>query len=108
MADKNKQPIIIRRVQGGGGHGHHGGAWKVAFADFMTAMMCFFLVMWLMGTDEEIKASIADYFNNPTTMKVFRPEISDKKAVPFGNNTGTGEQILNGAKGKWPDNLVQR
>lgn len=64
MADE-KAPIIIRKKKGGGGHGFHGGAWKVAYADFVTAMMCFFLVMWLMGSDEETRASVSKYFNDP-------------------------------------------
>lgn len=57
------QPIIIKKVKKGGGHGHHGGAWKVAYADFVTAMMAFFLLMWLIATaDPEQKRGIADYF----------------------------------------------
>ena len=63
MADE-QQPIIIRRKKGGHG-GHHGGAWKVAFADFMTAMMAFFLVMWLVGQSDEVKESVAGYFRDP-------------------------------------------
>ena len=61
MADA-AQPIIIKKVKGGG-HGHHGGAWKVAYADFVTAMMAFFLLLWLLNaTTEEQKRGIADYF----------------------------------------------
>ncbi|HEX9789672.1 MAG TPA: flagellar motor protein MotB, partial [Kiloniellales bacterium] len=45
--DKNAAPIIIKRIKKGG-HGHHGGAWKVAYADFVTAMMAFFLLLWLL------------------------------------------------------------
>ncbi len=57
------QPIIIKKVKKGGGHGHHGGAWKVAYADFVTAMMAFFLLMWLINTTTpEQKRGIADYF----------------------------------------------
>ena len=60
--------IIIKRVKKGG-HGHHGGSWKVAFADFATAMMAFFLLMWLMGsTSEEQKGAISEYFNNPSAV----------------------------------------
>lgn len=56
-------PVIIRRVIQEDDHGHHGGAWKIAFADFMTAMMAFFLLMWLVGaSDEEQRKGIADYF----------------------------------------------
>lgn len=63
MADE-QQPIIIRRKRHGHG-GHHGGAWKVAFADFMTAMMCFFLVMWLVGQKDDVKEAVAGYFRDP-------------------------------------------
>lgn len=60
MEDK-KQPIVIKRIKKG--HGHHGGAWKVALADFVTAMMAFFLLMWLINTtDPEQKRGIAEYF----------------------------------------------
>ncbi len=58
------QPIIIKRKKHGG-HGHHGGAWKVAFADFMTAMMAFFMVMWLVGQKDEVKEAVAGYFRDP-------------------------------------------
>lgn len=60
-----KNEILIIKRHGGGDHdGHHGGAWKIAYADFMTAMMAFFLVMWLVNAaNEETKASVASYFN---------------------------------------------
>lgn len=58
------QPIIIKRRKHGG-HGHHGGAWKVALADFMTAMMAFFMVMWLVGQKAEVRESVAGYFRDP-------------------------------------------
>ena len=62
---KKLQPIIIKRVKKGG-HGHHGGAWKIAYADFVTAMMAFFLLMWLLGsTSEGDKKGLADYFGTP-------------------------------------------
>ncbi len=65
MADDEEaksQPIIIKKIKKGG-HGHHGGAWKVAYADFVTAMMAFFLLLWLLqATTEEQKLGIADYF----------------------------------------------
>jgi len=58
-----EQPIIIKRIKKGGHGGHHGGAWKVAYADFVTAMMAFFLLMWLINTTSpEQKRGIADYF----------------------------------------------
>src|SRR5947208_11175506 len=57
------QPIIIKRIKKSAGGGHHGGAWKVAYADFVTAMMAFFLLMWLINTTSpEQKRGIADYF----------------------------------------------
>jgi chemotaxis protein MotB len=62
---KKLQPIIIKRVKKGG-HAAHGGAWKIAYADFVTAMMAFFLLMWLLGsTTEGDKKGIADFFNAP-------------------------------------------
>ena len=58
-------PIIFKKVPGGHG-GAHGGAWKIAYADFVTAMMAFFLLMWLLGsTSEGDKKGIADYFQSP-------------------------------------------
>ncbi len=61
---KNKQPIIIVKKKSGHG-GHHGGAWKVAYADFVTAMMAFFLVMWLVSQDEPVKQAVQNYFQDP-------------------------------------------
>ncbi len=61
----NNQPIIVKRVKKTAG-GHHGGAWKIAFADFATAMMAFFLVMWLMSSaTPEQKRAISGYFQDP-------------------------------------------
>ncbi|HEY8551599.1 MAG TPA: flagellar motor protein MotB [Vicinamibacterales bacterium] len=57
-------PIIVRRKKPAR-HGHHGGAWKVAYADFVTALMAFFLVLWLVGQSREIKRAVAGYFRNP-------------------------------------------
>jgi chemotaxis protein MotB len=69
MAGKgtNDRPIIIVKRYKKGGGGHHGGAWKVAYADFVTAMMAFFLVMWLVtAVSKEQRAAIFDYFKNPS------------------------------------------
>ncbi len=71
MADakQGEQPIVIKRIVSG--HGHHGGSWKVAFADFATAMMAFFLLLWIMGqTTKEQKAAISSYFNNPNVVNL--------------------------------------
>jgi chemotaxis protein MotB len=58
-------PIIIIKKKKHGHHGHHGGAWKVAYADFVTAMMAFFLVMWIVGQSAAVKAAVAMYFRDP-------------------------------------------
>src|ERR1700743_2078545 len=63
MADQ--RPIIIIRKKGGHG-GHHGGAWKVAYADFVTAMMALFIVLWLLNTSEKVQKSISAYFRDPS------------------------------------------
>ena len=80
--------VIIRR--GGKGHddGHHGGAWKIAYADFMTAMMALFLVMWLIGaSDEKTIAQVATYFNPvPLTDRT-----TTEKGVQDRQQGGTGK-----------------
>jgi chemotaxis protein MotB len=58
------RPIIIKRKKGGHG-GHHGGAWKVAYADFVTAMMALFIVLWLMNTSKPIQDAVGGYFRDP-------------------------------------------
>jgi chemotaxis protein MotB len=58
------KPIIVIKKQGGHG-GHHGGAWKVAYADFVTAMMSLFIVLWLMNTSQKVRQAVAGYFNDP-------------------------------------------
>ena len=64
----NHATIVIKKVKKGGHGGHHGGAWKVAYADFVTAMMAFFLLLWLLNaTTEEQKMGISNYFD-PTAM----------------------------------------
>src|SRR5215813_1688004 len=64
MARNVVQPIIRKKKKRGGDDGHHGGAWKIAYADFVTAMMAFFLLMWLINvTSPEQKTGIAEYFN---------------------------------------------
>ena len=85
MAEKKLQPIIIKRVKKGG-HAAHGGAWKIAYADFMTAMMAFFLVMWLLGsTTEGDRKGIADYFSSPL-----------KLSMSGGSGAGNSSSIIPG------------
>jgi len=70
MADDTQQePTIIIKKKGGHGGGHHGGSWKVAYADFVTSMMAFFLVMWLIAQSETVRENVAGYFQNPTGFK---------------------------------------
>jgi len=71
MATNDKRPIVIKRIKKVAG-GHHGGAWKIAYADFVTAMMAFFLLMWLLGstTKGDLKG-ISDYFNTPLKIAMF-------------------------------------
>jgi len=64
MAGAKTQPIIVIKKKGGHG-GHHGGAWKVAYADFVTAMMALFIVLWLTSQSEQVKKAVAGYFNDP-------------------------------------------
>jgi chemotaxis protein MotB len=59
------QPIIVIKKVSGHSGGHHGGAWKVAYADFVTAMMALFIVLWLMGSSTKVKKAVAGYFNDP-------------------------------------------
>jgi chemotaxis protein MotB len=64
MEPEEQQSVIVVKKKGGHG-GPHGGSWKVAYADFVTALMAFFLVMWLVGQDEIVKYNVAGYFNDP-------------------------------------------
>ncbi len=84
--NKDDKQIIIRRIKKVQGGGHHGGAWKIAYADFVTAMMAFFLLMWLLGstTKGDLKG-IADYFNTPL-----------KVAMMGGSGSGDSSSVLQG------------
>ena len=82
---KKLQPIIIKRIKKSG-HSAHGGAWKIAYADFVTAMMAFFLLMWLLGsTTDGDKKGIADYFQSPL-----------KIAMAGGSGSGDSNSVLKG------------
>jgi chemotaxis protein MotB len=59
------RPIIIIKKKGGHG-GHHGGAWKVAYADFVTAMMALFIVLWLLNSSKQVQEAVGGYFKDPT------------------------------------------
>lgn len=86
MSDSDKiQPIIIVRKKKRGAAAHHGGSWKVAYADFVTAMMAFFMVMWLVATmPQEKLGGIADYFKNPSAVEGTTSTLSPGKMGPGG------------------------
>jgi len=79
-------PVIIVKKQRGHAHGHHGGAWKVAYADFVTAMMAFFLVLWIVGQSKAVKAGVAGYFRNPGVL-----ENERSNGILPGGNEGVSE-----------------
>src|SRR6266566_6168296 len=64
----NDRPIIIIKKKAAAHAASHGGSWKVAYADFVTAMMAFFLVMWILGLNQDTRKAIAAYFNDPSGM----------------------------------------
>ncbi len=85
------QPIVIKKVKKGGGHGHHGGAWKVAYADFVTAMMAFFLMMWLINnTEPEQREGIADYFAPASVSRSESGSGGVLGGTAFGNDGARG------------------
>ncbi len=106
MAKDKGVTIIIKKIQPNKA-GAHGGAWKVAYADFVTAMMAFFLVMWLMGADEATKAAISHYFNHPNTPYDKGRDPASDTANPLGEKFGQGDTILKGADGGVPEDLVR-
>ena len=85
MSDDTQQPIVVKKIKKGGGAAH-GGAWKIAYADFVTAMMAFFLLMWLLGstTQGDLKG-IADYFSAPL-----------KIALSGGSGSGDSSSVIQG------------
>lgn len=89
MAEELRKPIIVKKIKKGGG-GHHGGAWKIAYADFVTAMMAFFLLMWLLGsTSKAQREGISEYFKTPL-----------KVALMGGTSVGASETLIKGGGGK--------
>jgi chemotaxis protein MotB len=85
MADEGLRPIVVKRVKKGHG-GHHGGAWKIAYADFVTAMMAFFLLMWLLGsTTKGDLQGISEYFKTPL-----------KVAMSGGSGSGDSSSVIQG------------
>lgn len=92
-AQANARPIIIKRKKVVGGGGHHGGAWKVAYADFVTAMMAFFMLMWLLNaTTEQQRKGLADYFS---------------PSIPISRTSGGGDGAFGGDSVFSEDTLPQ-
>jgi chemotaxis protein MotB len=87
MPTQTAQPIIIVRKRKGHGGGHHGGAWKVAYADFVTAMLALFIVLWLLSSSAEIQKAVGGYFTDPK---------------------GKGKEVGNGLKGSGSESLSIR
>lgn len=105
--DDKKQPIVIKKVVKG--HAHHGGAWKVAYADFVTAMMAFFLLMWLLGsTTKPQRAGISDFFKHPSAIQ--GPGGASTSMIKLGGTqdmpTGpTQMHSIGGARAPTPEEL---
>lgn len=100
MADDKKQPIVIKKIVKGGGH--HGGAWKVAYADFVTAMMAFFLLLWLLGvTDEAMRGGISEMFKAPSPLigpggaSSSMIKLGGTKDIPRGDGEKLNQQTKN-------------
>lgn len=96
MEGGTETPIIVKKIKKGHG-GHHGGAWKVAYADFVTAMMALFIVLWVLGQSEEVKQAVAGYFKDPVGFSTKSKSIIDGKGEgpsPFGgkNNALPNEE----------------
>ncbi len=88
MSDDATRPIIIKRKKVTAGDGHHGGAWKVAYADFVTAMMAFFMLMWLLNaTTEKQRKGLADYFS---------PTIAIARVSGGGDGAFSGDSLMTG------------
>lgn len=114
---QSQPAVIIIRKKKGHGHGHHGGSWKVALADFMTAMMAFFLLMWLLETaTPKQKLAIAGYFQAPGSRYVVGPGGADAAVIelsaPMENqplmDTATSSPLDSaGIMGDSPDNIPQ-
>jgi chemotaxis protein MotB len=84
--DEKRPIILVKKIKKAGGH--HGGAWKVAYADFVTAMMAFFMVMWLIASvNKETRAAIFDYFKNPSMEKGNSPKAAPGQMGPGGAST---------------------
>src|SRR5438309_5811867 len=84
----NDRPIIIKKMKPAHGAGHGSSSWKVAYADFVTAMMAFFLVMWILGLTDATKKAIAAYFNDPVGLRKSHGASEGKLNITTGSSSG--------------------
>jgi len=100
---KEQPPIIVKKIKKGHG-GHHGGAWKVAYADFVTAMMALFLLLWILATsDPSQKAAIAQYFRDPGVFETSTGGGGNNPVAQFFGEAG----ILDAKRGILPETAIQ-
>ena len=90
MSKGDRKTVIVIKKKKRGHGGHHGGAWKVAYADFVTAMMAFFMVMWILGMDQNLRNSVEGYFSNPVGFK--KGYTAGKSPLSSGNSPGAVQQ----------------
>ncbi|MCW5980705.1 MAG: OmpA family protein [Bryobacteraceae bacterium] len=102
VQNPDNAPIIIVKKKGGHG-GHHGGAWKVAYADFVTAMMALFIVLWLMNTSDTVKQAVAGYFRDPSG----KGAAQGSGQGGIGEGIGIGKSDMNKLKEKLEDAIKQ-
>lgn len=105
MADDTQRPIVIKRIKKTG-QAAHGGAWKIAYADFVTAMMAFFLLMWLLGSVNKAKLSgISDYFSTPLKLALSGGDgVGDQTSIIKGGGEDITKKDLNAKKSKEHEN----
>ena len=105
------QPVVIKKIKKAGHEGHHGGAWKVAYADFVTAMMAFFLLMWLINTTSpEQKRGIADYFAPASVSETTSGSggiLGGASLSSTGNNASGSKDVIQALAPEAPPNVTQ-
>jgi chemotaxis protein MotB len=100
---KEQPPIVVKKIKKGHG-GHHGGAWKVAYADFVTAMMALFLLLWILATaNPSTKAAVAQYFRDPGVFETSTGGGGNNPVAQFFGEAG----ILDAKTGILPENPIQ-
>src|SRR5579862_5544061 len=106
MPPKSQPIIVIKKNIGHGGH--HGGAWKVAYAYFVTAMMSLFIVLWLMGSSEKVKKAVAGYFNDPKGTANYLGTTMSGNGVSVTTESDQNMQMLQELKQKLEQEIKER